>query len=447
MAEQLDAPISRHDSRDIDLQAQIDDLRQALRDWRRTREYSQPTEERLAQITLQCARMVESWQQAERRHNTAPAAGNGRAEWNGAETGIQQATGERIRALERAIEREWNSLPEGGEAASGQLSAQVVSLAESCVTAANLTLRGFANAESRLATLEQGLQTHMTQLSRDLQAVLTELRSARPHSLPAAAPAFPLESVMRIHEELREPDAASSPAPEASKAEPVRALPEPAAPDSALVQRVASLERTVESVAEAAEKPRSAWRPLYSVAAMAVVLVGLAVFSLWLQRRVDARLNEAAVRVSAAERQRDEATAATRDEAARQVAEARESAAKAQIVANVLAAPDLVRYWLTGAGPDSRAYAQVLFSRSRGMVFSASRLEQPGAGRAYQLWLLTRGEPINAGMIVPDSAGRVTLASDLPLTVPGRLMGAVVTVEAAGGGTTPSSERVLIRAE
>jgi hypothetical protein len=446
MAEQVDAPISRNDARDVELQAQIDDLRQALRDWRRTREYSQPTEERLAQITLQCARMVDAWQQAERRRTTAGVE-DGRAEWTGAETRIQQATGERIRALERAIEREWNSLPEGGEDAPGQLSAQVVSLAESCVTAANLTLRGFANAESRLATLEQGLQTHMAQLSRDLQAVLAELRSARPQSLPPAAPAFPLESVMRIHEELREPETGSSQSFDPAKAQPARALPKPAEPANALAERVASLERTVESVAEAAEKPRGAWRPLYSIAVVAVAVAGLAIFGIWMQRRVDARLNEAALRVSAAERQRDETTAATRQEAARQVAEARESAAQAQIVANVLAAPDLVRYWLTGAAPDSRAYAQVLFSRSRGMVFSASRLEQPGAGRAYQLWLLTRGEPINAGLIVPDSAGRVTLASDAPVTVPGRLTGAVVTIEAAGGATSPSAERVLVRAQ
>jgi len=171
------------------------------------------------------------------------------------------------------------------------------------------------------------------------------------------------------------------------------------------------------------------------------------VTGMWMQRRIDARLNEAAIRVTAAERQRDETTAATREEASRQVAEARESAAKAQVVANILAAPDLVRYWLTGARADSRAYAQILFSRSRGMVFSASRLEPPGNGRTYQLWFLTRGEPVSGGVITPDSAGRVTLATDIPIAVEGRLLGAVVTVEAAGGGATPSAERVLIRAE
>jgi anti-sigma-K factor RskA len=449
MAEQLDAPIPRNDARDVDLQAQVDGLRQALRDWRRTREYSQPTEERLAHITLQCARMVDTWQQAERRRSTAVAAADDGPEWTGADAHVQQATGERIRALERAIEREWNSLPESTDEAPGHLSAQVVSLAESCVTAANLTLRSFANAESRLAALEQDLQTHMRQLSRDLQSVLAELRSARPPSLPGTAPAFPLESVMRIHEELRESDGASRPAPDALKPAPLRPLPQASEPDNGVVARLASLERTVESVAEAAaEKPRSSgWRPLYTVAAIVIALAGLALTGLWMQRRIDARLNEAAGRVAAAERQRDEATATTREQASRQIAEAQQSAAKAQVVANILAAPDLVRYWLTGASADSRAYAQILFSRSRGMVFSASRLEQPGEGRTYQLWFLTRGEPVNGGLITPDSAGRVTLATDTPIPVEGRLVGAVVTVEAAGGGARPSTERVLIRAE
>jgi hypothetical protein len=41
----------------------------------------------------------------------------------------------------------------------------------------------------------------------------------------------------------------------------------------------------------------------------------------------------------------------------------------------------------------------------------------------------------------------VTLATDVPLSVPGRLMGAIVTVESAGGGNAPSAERVLVRVE
>jgi hypothetical protein len=206
-----------------------------------------------------------------------------------------------------------------------------------------------------------------------------------------------------------------------------------------------SLERVVGSAAAPART--RGWRTLYAAVLLLAILGTAAFFAVWTQRRVDARLNEAADRVSAAERERDATTAATREQAARQVAAARQSAAQAQIVGNVLAAPDLVRYWLVGPEGTSRAYAQVLFSRSRGMVFSASRLPPAAAGKTYQLWLITRGAPVSAGVITPDSAGRVTLATDVPLSVPSRLTGALVTVEAAGGAAQPSAETVLVRVE
>jgi hypothetical protein len=445
VAEPVDAPIRRDDPRGPDLQAQIDELRVALQNWRRTREYSQPTLERLAQITVQCARMVESWQQAEQRHNALGSGTEERLGERGAvESRLEQEPGERIRALEHTIEHEWRALREDHDESEAQLREQAVSLAESCVAAANLTLRGFARTEARFTALEQDLQGRMAQLSRDFQSAVAELKSARPQALSGAASAFPLESVMRIHEELRGADAAAA-APDALTGGTPRALPTGTEPATALAARVESLERAVGSAADAAAQPRGGWRPLYLVIGLLVALAGAALFGLWTQRRVDARLNDAALRISAAERERDATTAATREEAAKEVAEARQSAAQAQIVANVLAAPDLVRYWLVAADASSRAYAQVLFSRSRGMVFSASRLPSPGDGKTYQLWLLTRGGPVSAGLITPDAAGRVTLSTDVPLNVPSRLTGALLTLEAAGGGQQPLGERVLIR--
>jgi hypothetical protein len=455
VAEPVDAPIRKDDPAGTDLQTQIDDLRVALQDWRRTREYSQPTLERLAQITVQCARMVDSWQQAEERRSTVPEGlEEPRGERGAVEKRLEQDTGERVRALEHTIEQEWRALREGHDDPAGQLRDQAASLAESCVAAADLTLRGVARAESRFAALEQDLQGRMTQLSRDLQSVVAELRSARPHTVPGAPSAFPLEGVMRIHEELRKSDPVAGARPDALKAGPGRAMSQGTEPTTALTARLESLERAVGSVADAAAQPRGGWRAQYLVIGLLVALAGVALFGLWMQRRVDARLNDAAVRVAEAERQRDATTtatreeaAATREEAARQVAEARQSAVQAQIVGNVLAAPDLVRYWLVGADAGSRAYAQVLFSRSRGMVFSASRLPSAGAGKTYQLWMLTRGGPVSAGLITPDTDGRVTFATDVPLTVPSRLTGALVTLEPEDGGTQPSGDTVLIRVE
>ena len=439
------------DPRGADLQTQIQELTAALQDWRRTREYSQSTEERLARITVQCARMVETWQEVERRGAGVAGAVERRAEWGGVDSRLQHDTGERIRALERTIEHEWEALREDREEPA-RLTEQAGSQAESSVATADLTLRGIARTEARLAALEQDLQGRMTQLSRDLQAVVAELRTSRPQSAPGAVSAFPLESVMRIHEELRGSDATEGAGPEALKGGAARALPQGTETALALTARVESLERTVGSVADAATQSRG-WRPMYLVIALILALAGATVFGLWLQRRVDARLNEAAARVSAAERQRDATAAAareeaarTRDEAARQIADARQSAAQAQIVGNVLAAPDRIRYWLTATDASSRAYAQVLFSRSRGVVFSASRLPAAGPGKTYQLWLLTRRGPVSAGVITPDSAGRVTLATD-NLSVPAGVTGAVLTREDGTGQSQPSEDRVLIRVE
>lgn len=449
MAEPLRVPLFTGDPRGADLQTQLHDLTLALDDWRRTREYSQTTEERLAQITVQCARMVEAWQQMERRTSDALGPGERRGDWVTVESRLQQETGDRIRTLERTIEHEWEALRENNDEPADQLREKTPALPHSAETAAgtDLTLRGLANVEARLAALEQDLQSRMADMSRDLQAVVAELRNARPGSAAGAASAFPLESVMRIHEELRAPGA---PAAETLTPAPARALPEWAASATQLTARVDSLEKTISTATPT--QAVGGRRPLYT--AIAVALAGMVLIGLWMQRRVDTRLNEAAAKVTAAERERDAATAATREEAARtreeaarQVAEARQSAAQAQIVGNVLAAPDRLRYWLTAVDPATRAYAQVLFSRSRGIVFSASRLPAAGDGKAYQLWLLTTRGPVSAGTVTPDAAGRVTLAADVPAAVQGRLLGALVTREPAGGAAQPSENKALIQVE
>ena len=429
------------DPRGADLQSQIQDLSAALQNWRRTREYSRQTEERLAQITLQCARIVESWQETERR-NTAVTGPSERRPWV-VENRAPQDTAERIRALERTIEHEWEALREDQDEPAKQPAGQAGTADGS--TTASLTLRGFESVEARLGALEQDIQSRMAQLSGDLQAVIAELRTTRPPAAPAAAPAFPLESVMRIHEELREADATATPGAEALKPGATRALPESTDASTALTARMESLERAVSDVA--AVQPARGWRPLYAVVGLLLALGGMALVGVWMQRRVDARLNEAAAQVLAAERQRDATTAATREEAARQVADAQQSAAQAQVVGNVLAAPDRVRYWLTGADATSRAYGQVLFSRSRGIVFSALRLPAAGPGKTYQLWLITINGPVSAGLISPDSAGRVTLATDALPTFQGRLTGALVTLEPDGGAPRPSADQVLIKVE
>jgi hypothetical protein len=114
-------------------------------------------------------------------------------------------------------------------------------------------------------------------------------------------------------------------------------------------------------------------------------------------------------------------------------------------VSHVLAAPDLIRFNLASPDAAGRQYAQVLWSRSRGLVLSASRLGAPPDGSAYQVWLLTDGPAISVGTMVPDAAGRATLSLDSMPTIPRIVTGIIATTEPAAGSTAPSGAIVLTR--
>jgi len=174
------------------------------------------------------------------------------------------------------------------------------------------------------------------------------------------------------------------------------------------------------------------------------------------QQRTEARMNETIARTAAeAERQAtkaandaaEERIAATRAEASRQVVEAQQAARQAQIVTSVLAAPDVLRFNLSSVDASSRATAQVLLSRSRGLVASASRLAPATVGGVYQLWLLTNTSPVSVGVLTPDAAGRVTFVADAPANLPRPVIGATVTLESGGVHTSPTGATVLARTQ
>ena len=89
----------------------------------------------------------------------------------------------------------------------------------------------------------------------------------------------------------------------------------------------------------------------------------------------------------------------------------------------------------------------MLWSRSRGLVFSGSRLPPLPPDSTYQIWLLTNAAPISAGLFVPDAAGRYTLATDTPPLAPRPVVAVSVTIEPAGGRESPTGPALLTRAE
>ena len=132
-----------------------------------------------------------------------------------------------------------------------------------------------------------------------------------------------------------------------------------------------------------------------------------------------------------------------RKAAENEIALARLAAARAQIVSDVLTAPDLVRYGLVAGEAAPRASGQALWSRSRGLVFTATRVPTAPSGSTYQLWLLTPGDPVNAGIMTPDEAGRISMATDQPPEVPRQVVGFLLSTEPQSGSTTPTGVRAL----
>ena len=436
-------------------------------------------EQRLSLLTERCSEILNRWTDTDQRHADAIKQVEAKLnDWTAIEERLEQDSLQRIREFEGTIEHEWSQLRQMHAEPVKQLREQTAALGETCVAAANLALRGFERAEARFAALEADLQERLSQLSHDVQSALTDIKHevAHPAPLKGATP-FQLDGVMKLHDEMRgagpmgpaqlPPGPADAPPPASDTPIDVKPVPQQGDAAASLSARLDSLEREVttierevlttnaevhevhESVTQT-ERMRRGWRWSFGVAAGVVAIVAFA--GIQLIGSVNRRLNEATTRVANAERQAQAAseaaakqTATTRAEADRQIAEAQATALRAQLMSSVLAASDLIRFNMVGADAATRSTAQVLLSRSRGMVFSASRLPTPPNGSAYQLWLLTEGPAVSVGTIVPDAAGRATLSLETVPSIPRFITGIVATTEPAAGSTAPTGPVVLTR--
>lgn len=109
----------------------------------------------------------------------------------------------------------------------------------------------------------------------------------------------------------------------------------------------------------------------------------------------------------------------------------------------VLAAPDLVRIDLAGQPTAPASSGRALWSRARGMVFATSNLPAAPSGKVYQVWVVTAGAPISAGLVVPDPAGGGMTYFYTPPDIPAPTAVAV-TLEPAGGVPAPTGEFYLV---
>jgi hypothetical protein len=293
------------------------------------------------------------------------------------------------------------------------------------------------------------LQTHAARLQdlcANVQTLLAELQARSGVPVPAAAKtaAWPLERVVHLHDELRRNgNGGSDHAPGVANGNGSHdGAPAATAPNGRLQRSFIEALTTTDDDAE-----RRRRRYIAVGAAGLVALLAIGGMVQW----IGVRLDDAANRVASAEQQivkttrlaNDEVRSA-RDDANRQIAEARQLAQRAESVSAVLTAPDLIRFNLTSTVADGSS-AQVLWSRTRGVVLSGSRLAGPDPDKTYQLWLVTNGPSVSAGLFVPDATGRATLVVDPPPKVPGPVVGAAITIEPAGGRPTPSGQALLAR--
>jgi anti-sigma-K factor RskA len=127
----------------------------------------------------------------------------------------------------------------------------------------------------------------------------------------------------------------------------------------------------------------------------------------------------------------------------RRVSALQRSADQAQAAMTVLAAPDVVRIDLAGQPLAPRAAARAMWSRNSGMVFTTANLPLAPRGRVYQVWVVTAGGPVSAGLLTPDSSGRATAFFSTPpdIAPPTAI---AVTLEPAGGVAAPTGEPYLV---
>jgi hypothetical protein len=194
--------------------------------------------------------------------------------------------------------------------------------------------------------------------------------------------------------------------------------------------------RVLASVAGAPTARRAPARPVVWPLATAAALVLAAGFGLYASvlgariRNLEYDLREAQARANAAEQR---------------AADAVQNASGARTAVAVLTAPDVARIDLAGQAPVApQAAARAFWSRSRGMVFTASNLPPLPAGRVYQLWVVTaQPAPLSAGLLTPDARGSVTATFTTPPDIP-QPVALAVTIEPAGGVPAPTGARYLI---
>jgi len=230
---------------------------------------------------------------------------------------------------------------------------------------------------------------------------------------------------MAAHDENLDPDVAQALAQAVDQVDP------PAALRDRVLRSVGASPSTMQS--QPTMRERAAFPSWLATAALLAIAAGLSVYSLQLRSRIttlESELRDAILRAEASNTQ---------------LAEVRRTASEAQSSIAVLTAPDMARVELAGQKIAPQASARAFWSRSRGLVFTASNLPALPPMRTYQLWVVTTQGPVSAGLLKPDATGSVNALFNPPGNTPSASAMAV-TIEPEGGSAGPTSAMYLVGA-
>ena len=427
------------------LQSQVERL------WKKAEANVPPIEQRLAAMADQYAEYLKRWAATVERHTNAVAQLETYAnEWKDASVRVRQETADRLHELETTIEREWDTLRRMQEEPIREIREQAESLTQVSLAMANASQQGVERAEARFAAFETEVHLRLNELTRELTAAVAEMKARVDRQAGPRDPSsqWSLDDVTKLHGQLREGTRGTGQVPhtiESSAVTAVRELPPPPSSSPATAgerrepARVALGGRPVHhDVGAWSGSIPTKW--VIGALGVAVLLAGI--FGWRLQDQVKtaaerARIAELSSKAVVADATRQAEVA--REEAAQQMAEAREMVAQSQRVSAVMAAPDLIRFRLAGS---DGASGQALISRSQGLIVSGSRLPSAPPNHILVAWLLTPTEPVKAGTLTPSGDGAAKLVDQTP-AVPRRIVGVWVTPEPSESTGAPSGVHML----
>jgi hypothetical protein len=436
------------------LQSQIVSL------WQRT-ERSGPLEQRLSTMADEYAEHLKRWANTVDRHTHAVAQLEAHiGEWKEANAHVHDDAAPQLKNLEVLIERELHALQKIHEEPLKELREQAASLTAICVATAGAAQQGLERTENRLAAFEGDFYRALSELTREVRTAVAEIRTHQDRS-PAQLDGgrqWAFDDVNRLHSQIRESVAAARvevnalPAiewpTEVGSRDSLPALgtlvPEDV-PASTQPRPTVTANETPEHAEAGAVEPLipRTWRLAVVALAVALVVVSGLGWRLYSQVRTGAdRVQRAEVESARATALAESRAAKVREEATREIEGARDMASRAQLISSVLAAPDLVRFNLTGSRVAPAASGQALWSRSRGLVFSGSGIPPAAPNQYYRLWLLTRAVAVAAGSVAPAPDGTVTSAQQSPV-IPRAAIGVIVTLEETSDGAAPSGPTIL----